>query len=241
MTSKVKVKFHHVQSHPRKYQDAPETQIWCPGGHFTYVFLAISRLRNVRIAYFIRIVYAFLSFLSLVIAKKTYVKCPPSSILSNVIERTSPFCPKMDFFAPKWPWRSRSNLAIYDPIREHVKMHIKNKFGGSSSIPSKVIVRTSPFLSQDGPFCPEITLKVKVTWNFTIYYPIREHVKMNLKIKFGGSSSIPSKVTVRTSPFLSQDGLFCPEMTLKVKVKFHHIQSHPRTYQDAPKNQIWWL
>ena len=62
---------------------------------------------------------------------------------------------------------------------------------------------------------------------------------MHPMAKFGDPSFNPTKVIVQTSPFLA-DFDFLTQMTLKVKVKFHHIQSHLRSTYEVHNAQIWW-
>ena len=59
----------------------------------------------------------------------------PSFNPLKVIVRTSPFLADFDSFDPKWPWRSGSNSAIYNPMRDLPKMHVMAKFGNASFNP----------------------------------------------------------------------------------------------------------
>ena len=56
----------------------------------------------------------------------------PSYNPSKVIASTNPFSVDFESFWPKWPWRSRSNVTICNPVRELSKMHITAKFGSPS-------------------------------------------------------------------------------------------------------------
>ena len=80
-----------------------------------------------------------------------------------------------------------------------------------------------------------MTLKVKV-----IYYAIQDLSMMHLMPEFGEPNLNPSKVIARKSPFFADFDLYDPQMTLKVKVKFHHIKSDPRSTHDVPNSKIWW-
>ena len=52
--------------------------------------------------------------------------------------------------------------------------------------------------------------------------------------KFGEPS-----IVIAQKKFFMSILTFFPQMTLKGRVEFHHIQSHPRSIQDAPIGQIW--
>ena len=95
----------------------------------------------------------------------------PSYNPSKVIKCTSPFLANFDRFWPKWPWRSRSNVTLCNPIQELSKMHITAKFGSPSYKPSKVIGSTSPFSANFWPFSAQMTWKVKVKCRHIQFHP----------------------------------------------------------------------
>ena len=66
-----------------------------------------------------------------------------------VIVVTSPFLADLDRFSPKWPWRSRSIITIFNRILEGPKIHIWCKFGDPSLKTWRVIVVTSSCLQTD--------------------------------------------------------------------------------------------
>ena len=135
--------------------------------------------------------------------------CDPSFNPSKVILQKSLFLCHFEMFYPKWPWRSRSNPTIYNPIHDLPMIHLMAKFGDPTFNPSKVIVQTSPFLANFYTFDPKWPWRSRS--NPIIYNPIQDLHMMHLMAKFGDPSFNPSRVIVRTSPFLADFDSFDPK------------------------------
>ena len=116
--------------------------------------------------------------------------------------------PNFDRYWPKWPWRSRSNVTICNPIRELSKMHLTAKFSDPSYNSSKGIVSTSPFSANFDRFRPKWPWRSRS--NVTICNPVWEPFKMHLTAEFGSPSYNHSKVIESTSPFSDNFDRFGP-------------------------------
>ena len=163
-------------------------------------------------------------------------------LLHGLARLTCSFLADFDIYDPKWPWRSRSNCTIYNLMQDLIIMHLMAKLRDPRFNISKVIVRTSPFLADFDLYDPKWPWRSRS--NCTIYNLIQYILIMHLTANFGDPSSIPSKVIAQTSTF---DKLvfgwfwpLWPQMTLKVKIKLHHTQSHPISSHNAPNCQIRW-
>ena len=107
----------------------------------------------------------------------------PSSKSWRVIAPTSPFWADLDYFSPKWPWRSRSINTIFNRVLERPKIHIWYKFGDPSSKTWQVITRTSPFFADFDRFHPKWPWKSRSI--NTIFNTVLEGPKINIWCKFG--------------------------------------------------------
>ena len=124
--------------------------------------------------------------------------------------------------------------ALYLHIYTHPRSMHDAPNGDPSFNPSEVIAQTSPVLDDFDLYDPQMTLKVKVK-----FHQIESQARYIRDAPNGDPSLNPSEVIARTSPFLADFDLYDPQMTLKAKVKFHHIQSHPRSTYNAPIGKIW--
>ena len=131
----------------------------------------------------------------------------PSCNPSKVIGCSSPFWADFDHFWPKWPWRSKSNDTICNPIQGPSKMHLTAKFSSPSYNPFKVIASTSPFSANFDRFWPKWPWRSRS--NLTIYNPIRELSKMHLLPNLVALATIFQKllrVQARFRPILTVFG-----------------------------------
>ena len=120
----------------------------------------------------------------------------PGSKAWRVIALTSPFLADFDCYDPKWPWRSRSINTIFNRVLEGPTIHIWYKFSDSSSIPRRVIARTSPFFYDLDCFSP------KWPWRSrsinTIFNRVLEGPMIHIWCKFGDPRLKTRRVIVRT-------------------------------------------
>ena len=120
MTLKVKVKFHHIQSHPRcnlrkmqllaKFGD-PRFNPWKVIAWTSSGFFADFDLSDPKLPWRSRsnpVIYNPIRDLPMMHLLAKFGD--PSLNPSKVIARTSPFFANFDIFDPKWPWRSRSKF-----------------------------------------------------------------------------------------------------------------------------------
>ena len=111
-------------------------------------------------------------------------------------------------------------------------MHVIPKFGGLSYNPPKVIDSYST-----PHFCFSMwTVKCQYICN-----PIRELHKMHQITKFAGPCYNASKVIGCNSVF-HRYGEFLPQITVKVKVKYHQMQYHlgtPEEEEEEEEEENW--
>ena len=112
-------------------------------------------------------------------------------------------------------------------------MDLLAKFGDPSFSHLKVIVRTSSFL-QIWIFCLQMTLKVKAKFLHIKSHPRLAYPRCTYGPNLVTLASILQKLLQGQPCFLQIWTIFNICITLKVKVKYLHMKSHPRTMHDAP-------